>query len=514
VALSSSMFALGFKSPLRCLCQSFYSSRNRWRDRAKRQRELNEQMRERLCKLQQDNQAIERELARRRLQDKTRTEAIRPLPQWSNLPSHKFSAEIIALCCQLSLLIGFRAVPKVLECIFKAFALPLQVPSRDIIRNWSCRNGVAILQQVEPADDWVWMIDHSVQLGKMFVLVVLGIRSSDVPQGRALRRKDMTPLAVLPTNSRNKEEVGHQLTQLTEQIGTPIAILSDGACELHEGAQQLKTKGFTGVHLDDIKHKVSNLLKKVLGGDERFKAFSANLGKTKALIQQTELEHLLPPRKKEKCRFMNVDRIIDWATMVEHQLTLAAGVNSSEAERLMDKLGWLTEFTDDLQVWRECRQVIGVVLRYANEQGVFTGATELLRTELSKCATESELAQFLVQKMIACYQSNEEQLVVLSQPSIRLPCSTEVLESAFGGFKALQRHHGQGTFTSLLACFATLLDECDAKKIRERFTRVSNKGLKSWLKDSGLTNSTQSRRTKAYAQVPMNSTSVTAFSTA
>jgi hypothetical protein len=471
-------------------------------------------LREKYRKLQQANQLLENELARRRREDKTRTETIHPWLQWSNLPRHQFSPEMIALSCQLSLLIGFRAVPKVLECIFKAFAIPLQIPSHDVIRNWNCRNGVAILQQVQPTDDRVWMIDHSVQLGKMFVLVVLGIRSSEVPQGRALRREDMTPLAVLPTDSRNKEEVGRQLTQLAEQIGTPVAILSDGACELHEGAQQLKTKGFTGVHLDDIKHKVSNLLKKVLGGDARFKAFSANLGKTKALIQQTELEHLLPPRKKEKCRFMNMDRIIDWATMVEHQLTLAAEVGSSEAERLIEKLGWLKEFTDDLQVWRECRQAIGVVLRYANEQGVFTGATESLRIELGKCSIESKLSKFLVQEMISCYQSNEDQLAILSQPNVRLPCSTEVLESAFGGFKALQRHHGQGTFTSLLACFATLFDECDAKKIRERFPRVNNKGLESWLKKSGLTNSTQSRRTKAYAESPVNSPSVTAFSTA
>lgn len=473
-----------------------------------------EQMRKQIGQLQQENQTLVSEVQRLRLEDKSRAKTEGAPPQWCNLPGHQFSAEMIALCCQLSLQIGFRAVPKVLKCIFKTLDLRMRIPSRDVVRNWNCRNGVAIIQEVERAGDWVWMIDHSVQLGKMFVLVVLGIRSSEIPQGRPLRRDDMTPLAVLPTVSRKKEEAGRQLIQLAEKLGAPQAILSDGACELHEGAQQLKTQGFTGVHVDDIKHKVCNLLKKMLGDNERFKEFSAKLGTTTALIQQTELEHLLPPRKKEKCRFMNLDRIIDWATMVERQLTLAAGANSHQAERLIAKLGWLKAFTEDLQVWRECRKSIGVVLRYANEQGVFAGATESLRMELSQCTTESKLAQLLVQEMISCYQSNEDQLATLSQPGIRLPCSTEVLESAFGGFKALQRHHCQGTFTSLLACFATLFDECDSKKIRERFHRVSNLDLKSWLKDSGLTDSTQSRRTKAYAQVPINSPTVTAFSMA
>ncbi len=196
---------------------------------------------------------------------------------------------------------GARAVPKVLARYARAFDLPIEIPSRDIVRNWNSRNGVAILQEATHADDWVWMIDHSVQLGKMFVLVVLGIRSSAMPVGRALRRDDMTPLAVLPSTSRDKAEVSRQLTELAGHCGTPLAVLSDGAAELHHGALALKKLGFSGVHLDDTKHKVSNLLKKHLKDDERFQAFVTHLGQTTASIQQTELDHLLPPRSKQKC---------------------------------------------------------------------------------------------------------------------------------------------------------------------------------------------------------------------
>lgn len=511
MATSSSKSAVHYKSPWRCLCLSLLKSRNRYRARVKREQAT-------VRKLQQQMNDLQREASRRaaprRQPQPSSTEQKLPQPQWPNLPGHQFSAEMISLCCQLSLLTGFRAVPKVLRCIFDALNIPLRVPKRDVIRKWNCRNGVAILGQAPAAEDQVWMIDHSVQLGKKFVLVVLGITASKVPVGRALRREDMTPLAVLPTTSRSKEEVGRQLTELAKQIGTPLAVLSDGACELHQGAQQLKELGFTGIHLSDIKHKVANLLKKKLGGDERFKAYLMQLGKTTPLLQQTELEHLLPPRKKEKCRFMSLDRLIDWATMAEQQLAIAAGTNTPQAERLLEKLGWLKEFEADLRAWRECRRLIGVVLKYANEQGVFAGATEALRHQLAQCPTQSELSRFLVDEMLTCYQSNEDQLSALPQADIRLPCSTEVLESAFGAFKAIQRHHGQGTFTSLLACLPTLFDCCDPKKIRERFSRVTNCGLQQWLKASGLTNSTQSRRTEAFRQVRNNASKVTAISAA
>jgi hypothetical protein len=139
------------------------------------------------------------------------------------------------------------------------FQWQIEVPSRDAVRNWSCRNGVAILQEAPRADDWVWMIDHSIQLGKMFVLVVLGIHQSELPRNRALRREDMTPLAVLPTRSRDKEEVARQLNKTADQFGTPLAVISDGASELHEGVVRLKRGGFSVIHLDDIKHKAANL---------------------------------------------------------------------------------------------------------------------------------------------------------------------------------------------------------------------------------------------------------------
>jgi hypothetical protein len=142
--------------------------------------------------------------------------------------------------------------------------MELKVPSRDVVRNWNCRNGVAMLQEPTKADNWIWMIDHSVQLGKMFVLVVLGIRQVDLPEGRPLTRQNMSVLAVLPTRSRGKEEVSSQLHQVAANFGEPMAVVCDGACELREGVASLKDVGFKGVCLSDVKHKIANLLKKEL----------------------------------------------------------------------------------------------------------------------------------------------------------------------------------------------------------------------------------------------------------
>jgi hypothetical protein len=55
-------------------------------------------------------------------------------------------------------------------------------------RLWLMRVGLARLQQPkEQADDWVWLIDHSAQLGRERCLVVLGVRLAELPgEGEAL----------------------------------------------------------------------------------------------------------------------------------------------------------------------------------------------------------------------------------------------------------------------------------------------------------------------------------------
>lgn len=399
---------------------------------------------------------------------------------------------MIALCCQLCLLVGFRATPKALQCVSDAFDMDLKIPSRDVVRNWNCRNGVAILKEPIKADDWIWMIDHSVQLGKMFVLVVLGIRRVDLPEGRPLTRQDMSVLAVMPTSSRGKEEVSSQLHQVAISFGEPMAVVCDGACELREGVASLKDVGFKGVCLSDVKHKIANLLKKELGRDERWKKFESQLGTATAAIQQTELEHLLPPRKKQKCRFMNFDRLIDWATGVERHLQ-----NEKQSPRLIEKLGWIGEFTTEMQQWQQVREMIGVVLRQSNTYGVWAGATKQLREDLMAMPASTDWASRMREYLIEIVASNESQLEQLEIEGVRLPSSTELLESAFGAFKAIQRHHNRGTFTTLLATFPTLFDDCTPAKIRQRLLRVRNKDLLDWVKSAGLADSTQARRMRA-----------------
>ena len=211
-------------------------------------------------------------------------------------------------------MVGFRAVPKVLRITNRALDLDVPVPSRDVVRLWNCRNGVAILQEPKKSAGWIWLIDHSVQPGKMCVLVVLGIQKDKVPRNRSLQRSDMTVLAVSPAPSRRKEEVQKQLQAVAYEFGHPFATICDGASELREAVATLKNEEFSGICLYDTRHRIAARLKFTLATFERWIEFEGKVGSSIAQLQQTELDHLMPPARKQKCRFMNLHRIVGWST--------------------------------------------------------------------------------------------------------------------------------------------------------------------------------------------------------
>lgn len=508
MAVVSSFSVKYYKSSLWSLCSSFYRGREKLRVRFQELRESKERLERSYQELLAENRSLGEKL--RRAEDglvrhckllAERQTQLFQLPDDPKLKNHQFGPRMMAFCCSLATLIGFRSTERVLPLIREWLQVEFDIPNHDTVRLWASRNGVAILQEsAQSAADWIWLIDHSVQLGKMCVLVVLGIRQSELPTGRPLRRDDMKPLAVVPALSRTKHDVGKALKELAERIGTPICVVSDGATELHEGVKWLENKDCESILMDDVKHVAANLLKKMLGKDKRFVEFEGQIGKTTACIQQTELDHFLPPKKKTKCRFMNLDKLMDWAEMVRFHLKTpeATGNRNVSTERVHQKLGWLLEYELDLQQWRECREVVSAVLEFTNREGVYAGATEDLKRRLAELDLSSAMAHQLLDQLVTACAQNEQRLIGSRHADLRVPCSTEILESSLGRFKSLQRHHNRGTFTTLLAVFPTLFQSTSAQQLASRLKNVTTRGLQEWLKQSGLNNSTQTRKAAAY----------------
>jgi hypothetical protein len=341
------------------------------------------------------------------------------------------------------------------------------------------------------------MADHSNQIGPEKVLVVLGVRASQLPPpGETLEHEDMRVLMVEPGTHWKRGNVAAAYDRLVQRCGPPRAVLSDGAAELREGAECLKIGRSDMIVVQDFKHKAASLLKSRLATCPRFAAFNTALGKTRSAIQQTELAHLTPPTQRSKARFMNLGPMLEWASAVSWLLDHpeANARRKIASERLDEKLGWLRSFAAELTAWDACQRVVHAGLRFINEQGLSRGAAERLRAIFSATA-HGEISQWLAERLVEFVAIAEAKL----PPGERLPMSTEILESTFALYKQLEGQHSKGGFTSLLAGFAALLKPATEKSIRLAFSRVSVKHVRRWTK-TNLETTLTSQRHALYAE--------------
>lgn len=423
------------------------------------------------------------------------------LPDDPPLYQHTYGPRMISLCIQLAKKVGLRASMEALEIVWDWLSIDAAIPCWTSVRTWLCRMGVdGINHSLEAHDDWIWMTDHSNQIGQEKVLIILGVRACKLPPpGQTLRHQDVHTLAVVPGTQWKRENVAKQYEILASKIGIPKMLLTDGAVELRESAQVLEKDGKKPILVRDMKHFAANALERMIGHTESFKKYISLLGSTRSSIQQTELSHFTPPSQKPKARFMNLAETLCWGEMVlwhlDHPDSKAR--QGIDVERMDVKLGWLREYRREIAQWRRIENVISNSLGFINTQGLHRGVSSDLRLHLDTlrkergddCEQSKQMSATLIEFVLA----SEVHLA----PNERGWLSTEILESAFGLYKALEGQHSKGGFTSLLASFSALLQPCSAAEVRDSFRRTSVKDMKQWV-STNLGTTLNSKKQTAY----------------
>lgn len=361
------------------------------------------------------------------------------------------------------------------------------------IRLWILRLGLASLTRpLTVAPDWVWFIDHSVQIGRCKCLVILGIRLSVYPWGRPLVYADLEPIAVVPMERATKESVQECLETAVSRTGVPRAIVDDHGADLHGGVKLFQQRHSGTAEVYDVKHKAACLLRARLEPDPTWQSFCTQVGKTKFALQQTELAPLTPPSQRSKARFMNLDTLVQWAVKTLAVLDRPAGLPAQiSPSRLLDKLGWLSDYREKLEQWSADLAVIEHTLEFTRKNGVFAGAAEILGHRLPPPhAPGGVLATQLVEFVKA--QSSA------SAPHEQLPASTELLESCFGKLKYLEQEQSKSGFTGLVLSLGAIVGPLTLERVQDALEHCRVKDVLNWCREK-LGPSIQSQRQAAYA---------------
>lgn len=418
-----------------------------------------------------------------------------PIDQDERIPrqSYSLSTMIYFIGSVLECCLSMAAVPKTLAFFFPEQARQGFIPHATTGRMWLLRLGYYKLHApLEKADDWIFLADHAIEMGKHRLLGILGIRLANLPPpGECLKLSDMTPVALLPVESSTQDIVYHQLEAVSTTTGViPAAIVSDEGNDLSGGIDRFCRAHSTTTRFRDLPHMAARLLKKRLEKNDRWNAYLKQAMRTKFQTNQTELAFLVPPRLRNKARYMNLEQMLRWAENVLTVLDDPTLVSPKfcSVDRLNTKFSWLREYRQDLEVWTGWLELtdraIDIVRRNGYCPSTANDVTEAL-TEISDTPEKELLKHELVE--IVNRESSK------AEAGTRMPGSTEILESSFGKLKEIEGDQNASGFTSLILVWAALFGTTTSEIIRQAMAAVPGKLVIAWVR-SNLGRTVQSKR--------------------
>jgi hypothetical protein len=394
----------------------------------------------------------------------------------------QFSLGVMASSLGLVLQAGtrLRRVAAELAMNFRWWGIDARAASYYSVRLWILRLGLHQLSRPkQQADDWMWIVDHTLQMGDRKCLIIVGIRQSAWDaENRVLSHEDVDLIDLQPVTESNGKVVYRQLKAAAAKTGVPRAITSDNGGDLHNGIERFR-KGHRGTAwLYDIKHKTACLLKHALQHDRSWQEFTAKLHRFKQQVAQTSLAALAPPQQRSKSRYMNVDVLVEWAErslrlLDSRKAITAAGLKRTHVE---SKLGWLRKFSPQVHRWAEMLAVAGTTEHFVRHEGVHAKAMEELAAALPKPTTSA--AKRLRKQLLEFVREQSRQ----ARDDERLLGSSEVLESIIGKFKNLAGERGQHGLTGMSLSIGALVGKQSVGTVQTAMSTITNQQVWDWCR--------------------------------
>jgi len=507
-----------YKSPPRKLVKFFEKSRDQWKYKYRETKKIIKQLKNRIRFLEVSKEhwknrvkELESELTQLRTEKQLSEDEIKTLEKktvenpkefiepFGIIPfHHKYSIAHIELFLTfvLSAAASLRCAGRMLEVVLSFFKLPFPSPSWSSGRLWLLRLGYyKLMRPKEPGDDWVWIVDHTVQAGEDKCLVILGFRLPSLPPvGTCLHHEDTEPIELLPVKKSNGEIVYQQLESAARKTGIPREIIADKGTDLSSGIEKFCRSHPETVYIYDIKHKTAAILKRELANDEIWQKFTQLAAKTKHRVHQTSLASLAPPAQKTKARYMNLDSLIQWGK------NLLSFLDDPDLEKntdydpkmLQSKLGWITEFREELNEWEKLLEIAITTESFVRHQGLYPKASIILEKKLT-CPTYTDRIKRVKEELIEFVKKESFK----ATPNERLLGSSEVIESVFGKLKRLEKDQAKNGFTAMLLSIAAMVSSTTKEVIQKAMESIPAEKVPEWC-DENIGQTLQSKRKKVF----------------
>jgi hypothetical protein len=383
------------------------------------------------------------------------------------------------------------------NCSFRGAARALEIctgesegscPSLWSVRNWILRLGLFELKRPkERGDDWVWILDHTIQIGSHKALLILGVRLDRLAhRDFTLGHQDVAVLGLDLCERSNGERILGTLERLAEEVGEPRELVSDAGSDIKKAVELFCDQHGPTDWIPDVSHRMARVLESELKGDPQWEGFLSEVAWCRNRCQQTPLSPLLPPGQRSKARWMSCKPILTWAVkLLENPVPEWA-----DRRQFAGLFGWLNGYRDLVQ---ECWLMVHMgeeICRILKQGGIASGPLEECRQTLEEMSTSPRLRRQA--QGIRPYLDEVESKL---RPGERLLGSSDLIESIFGKYKLLVERSPHPAMSRLILAIGSLISERTPALIRRAMETVSLKSVEEWFGQSIGHTSCSRRRT-------------------
>lgn len=369
---------------------------------------------------------------------------------------------------------SLRGAAAALTLFVKQGFAPFAVPCFSTIRSWLLRVGCyALSRPLDRTVPWVWLIDHTVQIGSLKLLVILGCPLARVPFGeRALQLSDLQLVALVPMEKSNGAAVEVELEKARERTGTPHLIVSDQGSDLLKGIKDFQSWYPRTAHVPDAAHYGANVLEKAWDNQPRWRSFLHELSSVSAKLRQTSTAYLLPPQQRPKARFMNIGVQLRFARRV---LMLLDRPNPHA--KASEVYGWLRGYRDDLTRWEREHALVQTAIETVRVQGLHAQTLSQLEAAWGEIGSQESTVR--IAEQLRDYATSHQP----AEPGQRFVASTEILESCFGKLKRLEQDQSSNGITGLSLALGAIVGTFSDADVKEALDAVPLKRAEGWISE-------------------------------
>ena len=404
--------------------------------------------------------------------------------------------QVIFLCVFLvaHCRVSYRSVPKILAALCTCLNLIMVIPDRTSIMNWVKQVSLYKLENIKKiADPFLIIIDVTIKKGCSKLLTVLRVPLNIYEQRLGgISISEVEVVAIFASKTWNKYIVCEKLYDVFKKIGTPFQLILDGGGDLNAGVNLLKQKypEFKGIHIvRDITHLFANLLKKKYKDNEIFKLFTKGLKTTGALLRQTRLSTLCPPKLRSIGRFQSIIRSVEWALNAINFYKIHKRDIPSKYQKLLSKsFSWLIEIYDFLTTFRqEC-----ILLNSIQKLTKINGMNQNIYKKCMDEINNSKISIELKEKIIMILKKYLRSASLLGQ---KINVSSDVIESLFGVYKLIFERSKSTDIASTALYLPILSGEITQQLVKNAINNCSINHVKNWEKEH-LPETEHSKRNK------------------